>query len=192
MNTKIKTLAAILATTLAYGVANAQSKDHDHSGHDHNDHAGHDHGDHNEHEHGEIKAPNGGRIIDSVEPHLEFHVADEGSVTITFLDDEGHVVAPAGQNISVIGGDRSNPTRLSFAAKGNVLVSDKPLPSGSNLPIVLNIKATPSSKTVRERFNLNLNKCPTCEYKEYACVCEHGEDDHEGHDHGHGHEGHNH
>ena len=57
------------------------------------------------------------------------------------------------------------------------------LPEGNNLPIVLSIKADAKSKTVREKFNLNLSDCPTCKYKEYACVCEHGEDSHEGHDH---------
>ena len=177
MHTKIKTITAVLALTLAYGIANAQ----DHDGHDH---SGHDHG--------EIEAPNGGRIIDSVEPHLEFHVADDGVVTITFLDDEGHILAPAGQKISLIGGDRANPTRLSFTERGNALVSNSSLPKGNNLPIILNIKTTPSSKTVREKFNLNLSQCPTCDYKEYACTCAHGEDDHEGHDDDHGHEGHDH
>jgi len=108
-------------------------------------------------------------------------------VKITFLDEEGHIVAPVSQVVNVIGGDRSNPTRLSFSKSGNALVSDRSLPEGNNLPIILNIKETPSSKTVRERFNLNLSECPTCDYKEYACVCEHGADDHEGHDHGHDH-----
>ncbi len=189
MNTKIKTLTVILATTLAHGIVNAQNNDHsdhDHDKHGHSDHADNDHKehDHDGHDdHGEIKAPNGGRIIDSVEPHLEFHVADDGNVTITFLDDEGHIVTPADQRISVIGGDRSSPTRLSFATKGNALVSDKALPSGNNLPIILNIKASSNAKTIREKFNLNLNECPTCEYKEYACVCEHSEDDHDKHDH---------
>jgi hypothetical protein len=189
MNTKVKSLIAILASTFAVSLANAQGHDHDHG-----DHSGHDHGDHEHegHDHDEIKAPNGGRLVDSVEPHLEFYVDDSGKVKITFLDEEGHVVAPAGQVVNVIGGDRSNPTRLRFSKSGNALVSDKALPEGNNLPIILNIKETPSSKTVRERFNLNLSECPTCDYAEYACVCEHGADDHEGHDHGHGHEGHGH
>ena len=180
MNTKLRTITAIVALTLSYGIANAQSHDHsDHNHHDH-DHAGHDHDDHSE-----IKAPNGGRIVDSVEPHFEFHVSDDGVVSITFLDDEGHVVAPAEQKITVIGGKRSKPTRLSFSKKGNILVSDKSLPEGNNLPIILNIKTTPKSKTVREKFNLNLSDCPTCDYKEYACTCAHGEDEHEeqGHHH---------
>ncbi len=187
MYTTIKTLITILASFGAFALANAQDRDHDH---DHGDHAGHDHEDHGHegHEHGEIEAPNGGRIVDSVEPHLEFYVDDSGKVKITFLDEEGHIVAPGDQHISVIGGERSNPTRLSFTKSGNALVSDKSLPEGNNLPIILNIKASARSKTVREKFNLNLSECPTCDHQEYACVCEHGEDDHEEH----GHEGHDH
>jgi hypothetical protein len=92
-------------------------------------------------------------------------------------------VAPKDQALSLIGGDRQNPVRLRFTKKGSVLLSDKALPEGNNLPIVLSIKADAKSKTVREKFNLNLSDCPTCKYKEYACVCEHGEDSHEGHDH---------
>ena len=180
MNTKIKTLTAILASFGAFALAKAQDRDHDHDDQE-------DHG-HESHDHGEIEAPNGGRIVDSVEPHLEFYVDDSGKVKITFLDEEGDILAPAEQIVSLIGGDRSNPTRLSFSKSGNVLVSDKTLPEGNNLPIILNIKVNTRSKTVREKFNLNLSECPTCGHQEYACVCAHGEDDREDHDHkGHDH-----
>ena len=41
--------------------------------------------------------------------------------------------------------------------------------------------AGPDAAPVREKFNLNLADCPTCDFKEYACVCEHAheEDDHD-------------
>lgn len=154
--------------------------DDDHSDHDHESHEDHDHG---EHDHAEAKAgPNGGRIITAVEPHLEFFVTDARLIQITFLNEDGKAIAPKDQALSLIGGDRQNPVRLRFTKKGNVLVSDKALPEGNNLPIVLSIKADAKSKTIREKFNLNLSDCPTCEYKEYACICEHGEESHEGHD----------
>jgi len=191
---------ALLSWSTSYADHHGNDTDHDHSaheGHDHaahakakpeEDHSDHDHeaheDDHDEHDHGEVKAgPNGGRIITSVEPHLEFFVTDTRLIQITFLDDDGKAVAPKDQALSLIGGDRQNPVRLRFTKKGSVLLSDKALPEGNNLPIVLSIKADAKSKTVREKFNLNLSDCPTCKYKEYACVCEHGEDSHEGHDH---------
>ena len=158
----------------------AKSED-DHSEHDHASHEGHEH---EEHGHAETKAgPNGGRIITSVEPHFEFYLTKERKIQITFLSDNGKVIAPKEQVVSLIGGDRQNPVRLRFASKGSVLLSDNALPEGNNLPIILSIKPDAKSKTIRERFNLNLSDCPTCDYLEYACICEHGEEDHEGHDH---------
>jgi hypothetical protein len=140
--------------------------------------------DHSEHREKKAEAgPNGGRIITSVEPHLEFYLTKERKIQITFLNDHGEVIAPEEQVVSLIGGDRQNPIRLRFVSKGSVLLSDKALPEGNNLPIILSIKTDAKSKTVRERFNLDLSSCPTCKYKEYACICGHGEEDHEGHDH---------
>src|SRR6056297_132527 len=66
---------------------------HDHSEDEHHEGDGHDHsgekeasheehGDH-EHAHGDIEAgPNGGRILDDVEPHLEFLVTEDRKVEI--------------------------------------------------------------------------------------------------------------
>ena len=70
-----------------------------------------------------IKAPNNGRIIDSVEPHAEFLVTKEKKIEIRFLDDAGNVIAPAAQIVSVVMGDRSAPTKLAFTKDGDKLVS---------------------------------------------------------------------
>jgi hypothetical protein len=161
-----------------------EHKEESHAGHGHEAHDGHEHDEHAEHDHHEKQAgPNGGRVITSVEPHLEFFVTEERFVQITFLNDANEVVTPEDQSVSLIGGDRQNPIRLRFVKKGQELVSTEPLPEGNNLPIILSIKRDKASKTVREKFNLNLRDCPTCDYKEYACVCDHGGDGHEGHDH---------
>ena len=135
-----------------------------------------------------IKAPNNGRIIDSVEPHAEFLVTKEKKIEIRFLDDAGKVIAPAAQIVSVVMGDRSAPTKLAFTKDGDKLVSDKVVAEGESLPVVLTIKTTPDAKAVTEKFNLNLANCPTCSNAEYACTCDHAKDGkkapgHEGHDH---------
>jgi hypothetical protein len=134
-----------------------------------------------------IKAPNGGRIIDAVEPHAEFLVTADKKVEVRFLDAAGKVIAPTAQTVTVTMGDRAAPTKLAFTKDGDKLVSDKTVPEGKELPVVLQIKVTPESKTVTEKFNLNLAKCPTCSNAEYACSCDHGgekkEAGHEGHDH---------
>lgn len=125
--------------------------------------------------HGDKKeaGPNGGRILTAVEPHAEFFVTPERKVQITFLNDKDKAVAPTAQTVMVICGDRSNPTKLSFTKSGNTLISDKALPEGNDFPTVVQIKVTPDAKTVTEKFNLNLNACPTCKFKEYACICDH-------------------
>ena len=138
-----------------------------------------------------IKAPNGGRIINAVTPHAEFFVAANKKIEIRFLDEAGKVIAPAEQVVTVTMGDRAAPTKLAFAKEGDKLVSDKTIPEGKELPVVLQIRAKEGEKAVTEKFNLNLARCPTCSHAEYACTCEHGADKEKGNDHKEG-DGHNH
>ncbi len=162
---KLKSILTIAALALGLSLtANAEDK-HDHA------HA--------------VKAgPTGGRLITEVEPHVEFFVNKEKKVEIRFVNDDMKVVAPAEQVITVTLGERSAPTKLTFTKDGDKLVSDKVIPEGNDYPTVVQIKTTAKAKAVLEKFNLNLEKCPTCKYQEYACTCEHG--DHkegDGHDH---------
>ncbi len=60
-----------------------------------------------------------------------------------------------------------------FAKDGDTLLSDKPLPDGNNVPIILQVKSAVDADNVTERLNVNLAECPTCKHKEYACTCEH-------------------
>jgi hypothetical protein len=48
-----------------------------------------------------IKAPNGGRIINTVTPNAEFLVAPDKKIEIRFLDAAGKVIAPAAQVVTV-------------------------------------------------------------------------------------------
>jgi hypothetical protein len=139
---------------------------HDKDGDEHakDEHAGHNHA-------AKVAGPNGGKVFMSVEPHAEFFVTKDRKVQITFLDHENKVVPAAEQTVRAICGERSAPTRLTFTKKDGVLISDKPLPAGKNIPTVLQIKAKSGAKPVMERFNLNLNDCPGCDYLEYACTC---------------------
>lgn len=154
------------------------------------DHAGHDHSDHSEEAHAEVETlegPNKGRIITSTEPHLEFFVTPDRKILLTFLDEKNMPIALEAPVVSAIGGERANPTRMTFveSGEGGALLSDVSLPEGKNIPIILQIKTAPDADNVTEKFNINLTKCPTCVHLEYACVCDHGHEghDHEGHDH---------
>ena len=42
-----------------------------------------------------------------------------------------------------------------------------------DVPLILQVKPAADADNVTERFNVNLADCPTCEHREYACVCEH-------------------
>jgi len=173
MKLKSKTiLAAALCGFLTPAPLLAQEKEHDHK-----EHADHDHEEHS------VKGPNNGKMIMEVEPHAEFFVTKDKKVQITFVDDDGKKVAATDQKVTIICGERSKPTKLKMEKKDGMLVSSNTLPEGNDFPTVVTIKMKPDAKSVRAKFNLNLADCPTCDFQEYACVCDHGEDDHEGHDH---------
>lgn len=117
--------------------------------------------------------PNGGRLITSVEPHVEFFVTEDKKVQISFVDVKGNVVAPVEQIVEVTTGERRAPVKLTFEKKDSVWLSEQTLPEGDRLPTVVQIRQTPDSKTVVERFNLDLAHCSECNLKEYACICAH-------------------
>ncbi|MBN8422361.1 MAG: hypothetical protein J0L73_25825 [Verrucomicrobia bacterium] len=154
---KTKLLSTLVAFTLACTLHAADEK--------------HPH----DHDHGKIKAgPTGGRLITEVEPHAEFLVNKDSKVEIRFVDDDNKVVPPGEQVVTVTLGERSAPTKLSFSTEGDKLISDKTIPAGNDYPTVVQIRAKEGAKAVNEKFHLNLESCPTCKNKEYACTCAHG------------------
>ncbi|MDF1859447.1 MAG: hypothetical protein P1U87_04495 [Verrucomicrobiales bacterium] len=190
----MKSLALILAA-LAFALIpvsctekeDGHDHDHDHGEHEHGDH---DHGDEDhkegddhahaegeeghDHDHEGIEdGPNGGRLLTGVEPHLEFFVTEDRKVQISSVTDDEKLQPIGEQVVKVIGGDRSNPTRMKFEKKGDVLISDIAFPEGNDFPIVVQIKNSPDSETVTDKFNLNLMQCPECPNREYACTCDH-------------------
>ncbi len=168
-------------------LAAAEDTEHDdHAAHDHaaqegkahEDHAGqhddgeHDHGDHG-HVHEKRGGPNGGRMILDVEPHLEFLVKPNRHVELRAFDHDRNAVAFGEQWVQLIGGSRRKPTRLRFALDNDVLESDMPLPQGDSVPVVLRVRKAPASAVITIKFNVNLSDCEGCDFKEYACNCEH-------------------
>ncbi len=120
-----------------------------------------------------IAGPNGGRVLTSVEPHAEFFVTEDRRVRITFVNDDLEAVPAGDQTVTVIAGDRSAPTQLAFVKNGQVLESEGFLPDGNDFPVVVQIQTSAEAEIVREKFNLDLSDCPTCENLEYACICDH-------------------
>lgn len=120
-----------------------------------------------------VAGPNGGLILEKVEPRAEFFVTPDRKVQITFLDKANKPVAPAEQVVTVTVGQRITPTKLAFEKSGTSLLSTTVLPSGNDYPAVVQIKPTASGKTTTERFNLDMTKCGECKLGEYACICAH-------------------
>ena len=173
MKNYIKFLATFAAILFATGCS-----DHEHGEHGNHEHGEHGHGNHEHGEHGHAKkkpGPNGGRILTDVTPNLEFLVREDRKVQIAALAD-AKAIPVTTQSLTLIGGDRANPTSLEFIKDGDVLVSSTTLPAGENFPVILQIKTSPTSDSIPQKFQLNLKNCPDCKYKEYACICDHGHD----------------
>ncbi len=155
----IHTLLTLAALALSPAIHAAEKHDHDHGDHKHEK---------------KEAGPNGGRILHSVEPHLEFLITADRKIRLTPLGEDNKPVALKEQSATATGGDRSNPTKFSFVKDGETLVSEQSLPAGNdNPPLILQIKLTAQSKAVTERFNINLADCGSCKHKEYACTCDH-------------------
>ncbi len=124
----------------------------------------HDHEKEEEHVHEEnvTKGPNGGHVIESKAGFsFEVTVDKDRKARIVFLNKENKAVALDSQSITGIAGERSTPTKITFA-KGtdkdaDVLISDLALPAGAHVPLILSIKTAPDAKTVVERFELHLH-----------------------------------
>lgn len=186
----LRTLVSCLALGGLALFTSCSGGDDDHDGHDHGDHASADGGgdEHEGHDHGDGDAdtdadgkggeksnpgPNGGRVITEVEPHLEFLLNDDHSIQIVALTADYQAAPIGSQVVTVTGGERTAPADLSFTKKGDALVSDGTFPEGKDLPVIVSIQANADAEPVFARFTLNLSDCPTCEHKEYACICAH-------------------
>jgi hypothetical protein len=171
---KIFTITASLATILWSSCNDNNEQPHDDGhGHSHNGEGDHHHAQPDNHAtHQKEGGPNGGRLITSVTPHLEFLVKEDLKIRISAVKD-GQVVPIGDQIVTLIGGNRSKPTNLEFSKDGDSLISNQSFPKGKTLPVFVTIKSTQESDPITEKFNLDLSDCPTCDFKEYACVCEH-------------------
>ncbi len=153
MKTKLKPTATLILAMFASPLAFA-ADDHDHSKESKEEH--------HEHEENVTKGPNGGHVVESKAGFsFEVTVDKDRKARIVFLDKDNKPVAIGEQGITGIAGERSAPTKLTFTkgkdADANVLISDKALPAGAHVPMILMIKTTPDAKSVTERFEMHLH-----------------------------------
>jgi hypothetical protein len=154
MKPKLMILLALLGAPFAFA-----EEEHDHSKETKEEHAEHE--EEEDHDHSK-KGPNGGHVVESKAGFaVEVTVDKDRKARVVFLDKELKAAALAAQSLSGIAGERSAPVKLAFTkgkdADANVLVSDKALPAGAHVPMVLVMKATADAKAVTERFELHLH-----------------------------------
>lgn len=125
------------------------------------------------HDHAHKATPKGGRLLDKTEPHAEFVVEKDRTVTINFYNDEMKAVPVTTQTITAIADAKSGKATLQFEKKGDSLVSKAKLPDGEGYNVVVQFKQTADAKPVNLRFKLDLATCGECKRAEYACTCDH-------------------
>lgn len=163
--------------------ADQDDSDHQHVGdmadHTHGVDSSHSHQDSEAGHHSGVPGPNGGRLVAEVEPHLEFFVQPDRYARITFVNDDIEPIAPVDLELSLTGGDRSNPVEIAFTKKDDFFLSNTPLPEEENMAIVLQVSGGDNEEPLFKRFHLNMATCPDCQLHEYACICGHSEHEHE-------------
>lgn len=174
-------LNLIAIAAIAFGLsACKQEHDHSHGDHDHSHDHGHDHA-HGNHDHGDgdhehekkTAGPNGGRLLEAGPELVEFLVTEDRHVQLTFLAKDLKPHKPEGKTATLTGGERTAPVELTFSQEGHYLKSDKALPEGKSIPVILQINVGAESEPVIEKFHLDMSDCATCDFKEYACICDH-------------------
>lgn len=117
--------------------------------------------------------PKGGRLLDKTEPHAEFVVEKDRSVTINFYDEEMKPVPATTQTVTVIAAAKAGKAKLEFEKKDGTLVSTSKMPEGDGYNVVVQFRQTANAKPVNLRFKLDMHLCGECQRAEYACICDH-------------------
>ena len=125
------------------------------------------------HDHKHKATLKGGRLLEKTEPHAEFVVEKDRSVTINFYNEEMKPVPVAGHTVPVQADAKSGKAKLEFEKKGDALVSKTKLPEGDGYNVVVQFKQTPDAKPQNLRFKLDMHTCGGCKRAEYACTCDH-------------------
>jgi hypothetical protein len=117
--------------------------------------------------------PKGGRLLDKTEPHAEFVVEKDRTVTINFYNHDMKPVAVTTQSVTVQADAKDGKAKLEFEKKGDSLASKTKLPEGDGYNVVVQFKQTSEAKPLNLRFKLDMHICGECKRAEYGCTCEH-------------------
>ena len=124
-----------------------------------------------QHDHKHLVTPKGGKLLEKTEPHAEFVVETNCTVTINFYNHDLKPVAATTQTVTVQADAKDGKVKLEFEPKGDSLVSTTKLPEGDGYNIVVHFKQTAAARPQNFRFKLDLHPCAECKRAEYACSC---------------------
>jgi hypothetical protein len=125
------------------------------------------------HDHKHLVTPKGGKLLDKTEPHAEFVVEKDRTVSINFYNEAMKPVPVTTQTVTAIADAKDGKRKLEFEKKGDSLVSKTKLPEGDGYNVVVQFKQTAEAKPQNIRFKLDMHTCGECKRAEYACICEH-------------------
>ncbi|OAM87383.1 hypothetical protein OH491_27185 [Termitidicoccus mucosus] len=120
-----------------------------------------------------IPGPKGGRIVTTEAPHVEFLVAENRAVTVSFYDAALKPVEPGSRVVTAVAEAKAGKVKLDLApGKDGALVSTKPLPEGDGYTIVLQVRDNAAARPRNYRITYHDEVCGGCKRAEYACICE--------------------
>ena len=126
------------------------------------------------HDHKHLATPKGGRVLEKTEPHAEFVVEKDRTVTINFYNDALKPIAATTQVVAaMVDAKDGSKAKLEFEKKGDSLVSKTKLPEGEGQNVVVQFKQTAEARPQNFRFKLDMHTCGGCKRAEYACICDH-------------------
>ena len=125
------------------------------------------------HDHKHLVTPKGGKLLEKTEPHAEFVVETNRTVTINFYNHDMKPVAVTTQTVTVIADAKDGKTKLEFERKDGSLVSKTKLPEGDGYNVVVQFRQTAEAKPQNIRFKMDLHVCGGCKRAEYGCTCGH-------------------
>jgi hypothetical protein len=125
------------------------------------------------HDHKHKETPKGGRLLEKTEPHAEFVVEKDRTVSINFYNEQMKPVAATTQTATVVADGKGGKAKLEFEKKGDSLVSKSKLPEGDGYNVVVQFRQTAEAKPQNFRFKLDMHTCAECKRAEYACICDH-------------------
>lgn len=114
--------------------------------------------------------PNGGRILELSKDetmHGEVTVKD-GKFHIALFDKEMKPVALADQTLTVTGGDRNKPEKLTVEKQGEQFVAPAVKPGQW---VIFQYRENPKAKAITARFEYDTKACGECKKEEWLCAC---------------------